>query len=75
MAKKRESLLWFLLPIFLGWIGGVLGYFLVRGKDPDRANYIFLVGLGVSVLVVGTLIGIDESVGLGIFGSPLSLLT
>lgn len=75
MAKKRESLLWFLLPIFLGWIGGVLGYFLVKGKDPDRANYIFLVGLGVSVLVVGTLIGIGESIGLGIFGSPLSLLT
>ncbi len=75
MAKKRESLLWFLLPIFLGWLGGVLGYFLVRGKDPDRANYIFLVGLGVSVLVVGTLIGIGESIGVGIFGSPLSLLT
>jgi len=41
----KRSGLWYLLPIFLGVIGGVIAYFVIRTDDPKKAKYCLLVGI------------------------------
>lgn len=44
-ATKRRSRWWYLLPIFFGIIGGVIGYFVVRNDDPPLAKGLLYVGI------------------------------
>ncbi len=48
--QKRPSLLWVLLPIFLGVIGGIIGYFILRNKHRKFAKEIFLIGLIITII-------------------------
>jgi H+/Cl- antiporter ClcA len=43
MAKP--SVIWYLLPILLGPIGGIIGYFLVKNRDRKFAERLLIVGL------------------------------
>ena len=48
---ERRSRLWFLLPIFLGLIGGIIAYFVLRGDDPKLAkNCLYL---SIAIMAVG----------------------
>jgi len=49
MAQKT-SWLWWLLPILLGIIGGIIGFLFVRGKDSIKARNILIVGAVISAL-------------------------
>jgi len=41
--ERPRSDFWFLLPIFLGVIGGIIAYFVLRQDDPKKAkNCIYL---------------------------------
>lgn len=51
-APRRVSGAWWLLPILLGWIGGLIAYFANREADPATARAMLLVGIGLSVLGV-----------------------
>lgn len=51
-APRRVSGAWWLLPILLGWIGGLIAYFVNREADPAIARAMLLVGIGLSVLGV-----------------------
>lgn len=51
---RKRSVLWYLLPIFLGVIGGVIGYFAIRRDDPIMAKRILI--LGVIIFAIGLLI-------------------
>ncbi len=43
--RKKPSRLWYLLPIFLNIIGGVIGYFLLKDKNRKFAERLLIVGL------------------------------
>jgi hypothetical protein len=63
MEIKRRSSLWFLLPIFMGVIGGIIAYFVIKEDDPKRAKSclylgIILAAVGIAVFVIPFMIGI-----------------
>lgn len=48
---RPRSNWWFLLPILLGLIGGIIAYFVLRNDDPGKAkNCLYL---GVALAIVG----------------------
>ena len=54
--EKRRSNFWFLLPIFLGLIGGVIAYFVLRQDDPKKAkNCLYL---GIVLAIIGIMLNI-----------------
>lgn len=44
-GSKKPSKLWYLLPIFLNIIGGVIGYFLLKDRDRKFAERLLIIGL------------------------------
>ncbi len=54
--EKERSNWWFLLPILLGLIGGVIAYFVLRHDDPKKAkNCLYL---GITLAVIGIVINL-----------------
>lgn len=49
---EKPSGIWYLLPLFLGFIGALIGYVGVRDRDRDMANNILLLGIAITVLGV-----------------------
>ena len=47
---EKRSNFWYLLPIFLGLIGGIIAYFILRNSDPKKAKNCIFVGIGVVIL-------------------------
>jgi len=47
--NKKRSIAWFLLPIFIGIIGGVIAYAILRNSDPKKGQYCLIVGAGITV--------------------------
>jgi hypothetical protein len=56
---RRVSGAWWLLPIFMGWLGGVIAWLVNRDVDPQRARAMLITGIVISavlaVLVIATL--------------------
>jgi len=48
MQGRKRSAAWYLLPIFIGVIGGIIGYFAVRHDDPSLAKKLLYVGIGIT---------------------------
>ena len=44
-VARPVSAAWYLLPIFLAEIGGIIGYFATRKRDRKRAKRILILGL------------------------------
>ena len=36
--ERPRSNAWYLLPIFIGMIGGIIGYLVIRKDDPQKAK-------------------------------------
>ncbi len=54
--EKPRSNWWFLLPIFLGIIGGIIAYFVLRHDDPRKAkNCLYL---AIALFVIGIVINL-----------------
>ena len=54
--EKPRSNAWFLLPIFLGLIGGIIAYFVLRNDDSKKAkNCLYL---GVVLMIIGIIFNI-----------------
>ncbi len=52
--ERPRSNFWFLLPIFLGLIGGIIAYFVLRQDDPKKAkNCLYL---GIVLAIIGIMI-------------------
>ena len=48
--------MWYLLPIFVGMIGGIIGYLIIRKDDPRKAkNCIYI---GIVMMVIGIIFNI-----------------
>jgi len=50
--KEKPSKLWYLFPIFLGFIGGIYGYFSLLGKDRKMANKLLILGIIISLIPI-----------------------
>lgn len=44
-THEKPSKAWYLLPIFLGPIGGIIGYFLLKDRDKKMAEKLLIVGV------------------------------
>ena len=49
-VTQSVSNLWWLLPVFLAWVGGLAAWLVVKDKAPKKARYMLLGGLGITVL-------------------------
>jgi len=65
--EKPRSNAWFLLPIFLGIIGGIIAFFILRHDDPRKARnclylgiVLMIVGIIFNVLIAASIPGIDS---------------
>ncbi|AJW70967.1 hypothetical protein [Nitrosopumilus adriaticus] len=55
-TEKPRSNAWFLLPVFLGIIGGIIAFFILRRDDPRKAkNCLYL---GVVLMIIGIIFNI-----------------
>ena len=48
--EKTRSNLWFLLPIFLGLIGGLIALFVLRQDDPSKAKNCLYLGIVLAII-------------------------
>ena len=48
--ERQRSLWWTLLPIFLGIIGGVIGYFAVKNDDSRLSRFCLHLGIVLTVI-------------------------
>lgn len=56
--QKPITLRWYLLPILLGWFGGVIAYILARKRNPKRAKKMIIVGFIPTIAYVILLMSI-----------------
>lgn len=52
-TKKGRSGAWYLLPIFLTIIGGVIAYFVIKEDDPKKAKNCLYLGIILTAIGVG----------------------
>ncbi len=71
--ERERSNWWFLLPIFLGLIGGVIAYFVLRHDDPRKAkNCLYLaivlaiLGIAINVIFGAQIMELDQGFGVNI---------
>jgi hypothetical protein len=48
-AEKVSFLFW-LLPVFFTWVGGIIAFFLVRKKNPKTAKAMLITGIAITVI-------------------------
>ena len=48
--EKERSNWWYLVPIFLGLIGGIVAYFALRNDDRRKAKNCLLLGIILGVI-------------------------
>ena len=54
--ERHRSNAWYLLPIFIGMIGGIIGYLAIRKDDPQKAkNCIYI---GIVMMVIGIIFNV-----------------
>ena len=55
-TEKPRSNAWYLLPIFIGMIGGIIGYLAIRKDDPQKAkNCIYI---GIVMMIIGIIFNV-----------------
>jgi len=50
--ERTRSLWWTLLPIFVGMIGGIIGYFILRIDDPRLAKFCLQLGIVLTIIQI-----------------------
>ena len=54
--ERHRSNAWYLLPIFIGMIGGIIGYLAIRKDDPQKAkNCIYI---GIVMMIIGIIFNV-----------------
>ena len=59
--QRRVSGAWWLLPIFMGWLGGLIAWLVNKDADPKRARAMLITGIAVSVVLVILLVSAPPS--------------
>ena len=47
---KSRSNTWYLLPVFVGLIGGIIAYLVLRRDDPKKAKKCLYVGIALAII-------------------------
>ena len=50
-TKEKTSAAWWLMPIFLTWVGGLIAWGVVREKDRGKARRLLFLGIGMTVFL------------------------
>ena len=61
-SETPRSSMWYLLPIFVGMIGGIIAYLIIRKDDPRKAKnciYIGMVMMAIGIIFNILLLGTD----------------
>lgn len=65
--EKQRSNVWYLLPVFLGMIGGIIAFFVLRQDDPRKAKnclylgiVLMIIGIIFNILIASSIPGIDS---------------
>ena len=48
-TKTKTSAAWWLMPVFLTWVGGLIAWLVVRQSDKTKARRLLWVGIGLTV--------------------------
>ena len=71
--ERPRSNWWFLLPIFMGLIGGIIAYFVLRHDDPKKAKncvyigiFLALIGIIMNLAFLGEVSESENNFGFGI---------
>ena len=64
MEARRRSNWWFLLPILLGVVGGLISYFVIRSDDPCKAKNTLYLGIALTVVEVALNLAFFGTLGL-----------
>ena len=59
--QRRVSGAWWLLPIFMGWVGGLIAWLVNKDVDPKRARAMLITGIAISAIVVILLVSAPPS--------------
>ena len=51
-APRRASGAWWLLPIFMGWLGGLIAWLVIKDIEPERARAMLITGIVISVVLL-----------------------
>ena len=51
-APRRVSGAWWLLPIFMGWLGGLVAWLVNKEVDPKKARSMLITGIAISAVYV-----------------------
>ena len=60
-SQRRVSGAWWLLPIFMGWLGGLIAWLVNKDADPKRARAMLITGIAVSAVLVILLVSAPPS--------------
>ncbi len=63
--QLRRSKWWFLLPIFLHAVGGIMAFFVLREDDARTARNCLYLGLSLTALMLGPLVVLAAMAGSG----------
>ena len=58
---RRRSGAWYLMPIFLSILGGLIAYFVLRGDDPSKAKnclYLSLALVAAEIVVMAVFMSV-----------------
>ena len=71
--EKKRSNWWFLLPILLGLIGGVIAFFVLKRDNPRKAKnclyigiMLFVVGIVINLAFFGSTIPLKNDIGVNL---------
>jgi uncharacterized membrane protein YeaQ/YmgE (transglycosylase-associated protein family) len=59
--KRRVSGAWWLLPILMGWVGGLIAWLVNKDADPKVARSMLITGIAISAVVVILLVSSPPS--------------
>ena len=52
IAAGHTSWSWWLLPLLLSWIGGIIAWALTRYRDPNKATQMLWFGISLTIILV-----------------------
>jgi hypothetical protein len=61
LPRRQVSGAWWLLPIFMGWLGGVIAWLVNKNVDPQRARAMLVTGIVMSLALVILFVALQPS--------------